>query len=66
QYPPIYFAGMAVIGFLQEFFQLTTFKTRAAGTDDLFDFLVDMSAATAVYLLFWTIYKIKDVWYDKK
>jgi hypothetical protein len=64
-YPPVYFLGMIIIGFMQEYFQLTTFKARSASYGELFDLLVDLSAATAVYLLFWTIYKVQEVRYRK-
>jgi hypothetical protein len=51
QYPGMYFGIMIVVGMVQEFLQLTTFKHRPAGFGELFDLLVDLLAAGLVFVL---------------
>jgi glycopeptide antibiotics resistance protein len=51
QRPKLYLSLMAVLGVMQEFFQLVGFKHRTPVFDDLFDVFVDFSGAIIAFFL---------------
>lgn len=53
RYPRGYLSIIVVIGVLQEWLQLRTFKHRPFGAPELYDLFVDLAGAALIYLLLW-------------
>ena len=49
--PALYFGLMLLLGLLQEFLQLATFKQRPISFDDGFDIVVDLAGAVVAFWL---------------
>ncbi|HRQ38486.1 MAG TPA: hypothetical protein PLD25_11275 [Chloroflexota bacterium] len=60
QQPFLYFCLMAVIGFIQEFLQIVSFKHRPVAVNDLFDLAVDLLAAGVVFVGFRRMLRLRD------
>lgn len=58
--PFLYFGLMAVIGFIQEFLQIVSFKHRPIAANDLFDLTVDLLAAGVVFVVFIHFERLRD------
>lgn len=50
--PSLYFGLIIVIGIVQEFLQIVSFKHRPIAANDLFDLAVDLLAAGVVFVVF--------------
>lgn len=51
KHPTLYFGLIFLLGVLQEFLQLVTFKQRPISFDDVFDVAVDLTGAAVAYWL---------------